>query len=150
MIGLIDYEEAFYLWRVHKLDFAIWMISFLGTLFLGAELGLCIAVVVCLLSVIYESAYPHTAILGKLPGTNVYRNIKQYPNAQIYNKLVIARIDAPIYFANIQHVREKLEKYEQNTSKNQEDIDADTEMKFMIVDFSPVSHIDSSALHILK
>jgi hypothetical protein len=34
--------------------------------------------------VIYESANPHMAILGRLPGTAVYRNIKQYPDAITY------------------------------------------------------------------
>jgi len=149
VLNLLDFDEAIYLWRVHKLDFFIWFISFLGTIFLGAEKGIGIAVIISLLSVIYESAYPHTAVLGKLPGTNVYRNIKQYPNAQRYNQLIIARIDAPLYFANIQHVREKMQKYEQN-ALNADSINGKEEIKFMIVDCSPVSHIDSSALHILK
>lgn len=34
--------------------------------------------------VIYESANPHMAILGRLPGTAVYRNIRQYPDAVTY------------------------------------------------------------------
>ena len=116
----------------------------MGTLFLGAEKGLGIAVAISLLLVTYESAYPHTAVLGKLPGTNVYRNVKQYPTAQTYKKLVVTRIDAPIYFANVQHVRDKLQKYEMNAAKNEGDV------KFVIVDCSPVSHIDTSALHILQ
>lgn len=149
VLNLFDYEEAMYLWRVHKLDFAIWFTSFLGTLFLGAEKGIAIAIIISLLSVIHESAYPHTAVLGKLPGTNVYRNIKQYPNAQRYNQIVITRIDAPVYFANVQHVREKLQKYEENAVTIDE-VDEGNKIKFMIVDCSPVSHVDSSALHILK
>jgi len=143
VFGLLDYEEGMYLWRVHKLDFSVWLFSFMGTLFLGAEKGLGIAVAISLLLVTYESAYPHTAVLGKLPGTNVYRNVKQYPTAQTYKKLVVTRIDAPIYFANVQHVRDKLQKYEMNAAKNEGDV------KFVIVDCSPVSHIDTSALHIL-
>jgi len=89
VFGLLDYEEGIYLWNVHKLDFCVWFMSFVGTLFLGAEKGLGIAVALSLLLVTYESAYPHTAVLGKLPGTNVYRNIKQYPKAQMYHQLVI-------------------------------------------------------------
>ena len=152
MFGLLDYEEAIYLWRVHKLDFSVWLISFIGTLFLGAEKGLGIAVCLSLLLVTYESAYPHTAVLGKLPGTNVYRNIKQYPKAQRYHQLVITRIDAPMYFANIQHVRDKLQKYELNAASELDKLNdkSGKSIKFMVVDCSPVSHIDTSALHILK
>ena len=76
VISLVDYEEAIYLWKVHKFDFSNWMFAFLGTLFLGVELGLGIAVGLSLMLVVFESAYPHTAVLGRLPGTTEYRNIK--------------------------------------------------------------------------
>lgn len=47
------------------------------------------------------------AFLGRLPGTTVYRNIQQYPEAYTYHGIVIVRIDAPIYFANISHIKER-------------------------------------------
>ena len=40
------------------------------------------------------------AVLGHLPGTTVYRNSHQYPEAYTYNGIVIVRVDASIYFAN--------------------------------------------------
>ena len=48
-----------------------------------------------------QMGFPHTAILGRLPGTNVYRNVKQYPEAQTIPGLLIVRIDAPFYFASV-------------------------------------------------
>lgn len=51
----------------------MWVTSFCGTVFLGVEFGLATAIALALLFVIYESAYPHTAVLGNLPGTRVYR-----------------------------------------------------------------------------
>jgi len=141
VLGLLDYTEAMHLYKVHKFDFVVWCISCFGTMFLGVEIGLTIAVGVSILLVIYESAYPHTAILGRLPGTTVYRNIKQYTEAERYHGIVMCRIDAPIYFANTQHVRDKLIKYEMM---------AEEKPRFMIVDLSPVSHVDTSAMHILE
>merc|ERR1712157_124510 len=58
VLGLLDFEEALYLFRMNKVDFLVWMASFFGTLFLGAELGLIIAIGLALLFVIYESAFP--------------------------------------------------------------------------------------------
>lgn len=49
------------------------------------------------------------------------------------------RIDAPIYFANTQHVREKLIKY----------MNVTPDVHTIIMDLAPVSHIDTSGLHIL-
>jgi len=50
---------------------------------------------------------PRTAVLGRLPGTTVYRNILQYPEAFTYNGIVVVRIDAPIYFANISYIKDR-------------------------------------------
>ena len=47
------------------------------------------------------------AVLGRLPGTTVYRNVMQYPEAYIYHGIVILRIDSPIYFANINFIKER-------------------------------------------
>ena len=82
VLNLFDYEEAIYLYRVHQFDFAVWMTAFLGCLFLGVETGLAIAVIISLLIVLYESAYPHSTVLGRLPGTTYYRSIKQYSEAE--------------------------------------------------------------------
>lgn len=47
------------------------------------------------------------AVLGRLPGTTVYRNIEQYPEAYVYIGIVVVRIDAPIYFANISYIKDR-------------------------------------------
>jgi len=153
VFGLLDYPEAIYLWKVHKFDFAVWLIACLFTMFLGVEIGLATAVGVSILMVIYESAYPHTAVLGRLKGTTVYRNVKQYPNAEQYDGILLVRIDAPIYFANTQNVREKLQKYEQRAEEKLRQREIETgktgTTKYIVIELSPVSHIDSSGLHIL-
>jgi sulfate transporter 4 len=143
VVSLVDFEEAMYLWRVHKFDFGVWTFAFLGTLFLGVELGLGIAVGLSLMLVIFESAYPHTAILGRLPGTTQYRNIKNYRQAERYDGIVVVRIDAPIYFANTQNIREKVQKYENRAN-------LEKTVQFIIIEFSAVAHVDTSALHTIQ
>lgn len=155
VIGMVDYPEAMYLYRVHKFDLSVWLAAFLGTMFLGVEIGLAIAVGVSLLLVVYESVYPRTVVLGRLPGTSLYRNIKQYPDAEQYNGLLIVRIDGPLFFANALTVRDKVRKYKRVAAKELEDNDddeddTDTAIKYLILDLSPVSHIDTTALHVLE
>lgn len=150
VISLVEIDEAVYLWKVHKFDFGVWMLAFLGTLFLGVELGLGIATGLSLFLVIFESAYPHTAILGRLPGTTEYRNVKNYGQAELYDGIVVVRVDAPIYFANTQNVREKVQKY---VTKATESMKArrveDPFVHFIIIEMSAVAHVDTGALHIL-
>lgn len=144
-----DCNEALYLYRVHKFDFSVWVVAFLGTLFLGVEYGLAIAVAVSLIIVVYESVYPHTAVLGRLPGTSLYRNVKQYPGAEQYDQVVIVRIDAPLYFANAHTARDKVRKYKRVAEEELAKRSAGS-VRFIILDLSPVSHIDTTALHVLE
>ena len=55
----------------------LWVIAFLGTLFAGVLYGLIIAVGMSLIVVLYESVRPQISVLWKLPGTAIYRNVKQ-------------------------------------------------------------------------
>ena len=43
---------------------------------------------------IYETARPHTAVLGQLPNTLVYRNVRQYPEARTHEGIIVFRVDA--------------------------------------------------------
>ncbi|CAD5194223.1 unnamed protein product [Musa acuminata subsp. malaccensis] len=150
VMGLVDYEEAIFLWCLDKKDFLLWTITFITTLFFGIEIGVLIGVGVSLAFVIHESANPHIAVLGRLPGTTVYRNILQYPEAYTYNGIVIIRIDSPIYFANISYIKDRLREYEldlDGSTKRGPDVGR---IYFVIIEMSPVTYIDSSAVQALK
>ncbi|CAN6195313.1 unnamed protein product [Urochloa humidicola] len=99
--------------------------------------------------VIHESANPHIAVLGRLPGTTVYRNTLQYPEAYTYNGIVVVRIDAPIYFANISYIKDRLREYELNLPNSNRGLDVGR-VYFVILEMSPVTYIDSSAIQALK
>ncbi|CAF1785398.1 unnamed protein product [Brassica napus] len=148
--GLVDYDEAIFLWRVDKRDFTLWAITSTTTLFFGIEIGVLVGVGFSLAFVIHESANPHIAVLGRLPGTTVYRNVKQYPEAYTYNGIVIVRIDSPIYFANISYIKDRLREYEVAVDKYTTRGPEVERNSFVILEMSPVTHIDSSAVEALK
>ncbi|CAN6565661.1 hypothetical protein C1H46_003354 [Malus baccata] len=150
VIGLVDYDEAIFLWGVDKKDFLLWTITATTTLFLGIEIGVLIGVGVSLAFVIHESANPHIAVLGRLPGTTVYRNIQQYPEAYTYNGIVIVRIDAPIYFANISYIKDRLREYEVEVDRSTSRGPEVERIYFVIIEMAPVTYIDSSAVQALK
>ncbi|ONI24156.1 hypothetical protein PRUPE_2G227400 [Prunus persica] len=150
VIGLVDYEEAIFLWGVDKKDFLLWTITSTTTLFLGIEIGVLVGVGVSLAFVIHESANPHIAVLGRLPGTTVYRNTQQYPEAYTYNGIVIVRIDAPIYFANISYIKDRLREYEVEVDRSTSRGPEVERIYFVIIEMAPVTYIDSSAVQALK
>ncbi|XAR72053.1 hypothetical protein NMG60_11018550 [Bertholletia excelsa] len=148
--GLVDYNEAIFLWRVDKKDFLLWILTSATTLFFSIEIGVLVGVGVSLAFVIHESANPHVAVLGRLPGTTIYRNIQQYPEAYTYNGIVIVRVDAPIYFANISYIKDRLRDFEfevDNSPKRGPEVGR---IYFVIIEMAPVTYIDSSAVHALK
>ncbi|CAN1798364.1 Probable sulfate transporter 4.2 [Linum perenne] len=150
VVGLVEYEEAIFFWRVDKKDFLLWMITCTLTLFLGIEIGVLIGVGVSLAFVIHESANPHIAVLGRLPGTTVYRNIQQYPEAYTYHGIVIVRIDAPIYFANTNFIKDRLRDYEVSVDTSACRGPEVERIYFVILEMSPVTYTDSSAIQALK
>ncbi|CAN0837014.1 Sulfate transporter 4.1, chloroplastic [Linum grandiflorum] len=150
VIGLVEYDQAIFLWRVDKKDFLLWIITCTMTLFLGIEIGVLVGVGVSLAFVIHESANPHIAVLGRLPGTSVYRNIQQYPEAYTYHGIVIVRIDAPIYFANTSFIKDRLREYEVSADTSGRRGPEVERIYFVILEMSPVTYIDSSGIQTLK
>ncbi|KAK9809119.1 hypothetical protein WJX72_009585 [[Myrmecia] bisecta] len=142
VIGLFNYTEWFYLWKVNKFDWIVMNAALFGVMFAGIEKGLAIAIGLSVLLVLYKVAFPHTARLGRLPNTSVYRNVKQYDEAKEIPGLLLLRIDAPLYFANVLPIRDTLDKYERIALQR-------GPVYYIIVDLSPVSDIDASALHML-
>jgi hypothetical protein len=57
--------------QTHLRDFMVWLVAFVCTLFLGIELGLAMAIGLAILIVVFESAFPHTAVLGRVDRTTV-------------------------------------------------------------------------------
>ncbi|MEK5066873.1 MULTISPECIES: sulfate permease [Bacillaceae] len=134
--GLIDAKEAVHLFKVKKADGWTLLITFIATLTLGIEQGILVGIGVSLLLFIWRSAYPHIAELGYLSDQNIFKNVKYYPNAKTYENLLIYRIDASLYFANIAFVEEKL----------QQAILEKANINKVILDFSGVNSMDAIAL----
>eukprot|EP00798_Chlamydomonas_sp_ICE-L_P001368 gene1368-32732_t len=68
--GLFEFEQAIYLWKVNKMDLVCWLASCFGCLFISIDIGLAIAVGLAIAIALYQSAFPHTAVLGRLHGNS--------------------------------------------------------------------------------
>ncbi|KAL6568122.1 putative sulfate transporter 3.4 [Orobanche hederae] len=145
VIGLIDYESAYKLWKVDKLDFLACLCSFLGVLFISVPLGLTIAVGVSVFKILLHVTRPNIVILGNIPGTQIYPNISRYRDAvRVPNFLIIA-VEAPVYFANSTYLQERISRCireeEEWLVSNKRD-----HLKCVILDMTVVTAIDTSGL----
>lgn len=106
--GLVEVSEARHLFKVKPSDGFTMLLTFLVTLGFGVEAGIISGVIFSLLLFIWRSAHPHIAELGWLADEGVFRNITRYPGAVVPAGLLLLRIDASLYFANMSFVEDWL------------------------------------------
>ena len=105
VLNLIDVREMRHIAHVKRSDLVGLGVAFVATLALGIELGILVAVVASMLVVFARMSTPHTAHLGRIPGTTSYRNLERFPEAETDTGIRVVRIDAAMSFANAQFVK---------------------------------------------
>ncbi|XP_041113572.1 pendrin-like isoform X2 [Polyodon spathula] len=96
------------LWRQNKTDSIIWVVTCAASIILGLDLGLLAGLVFELATVVIRTQFPTCAALGNVPGTDIYKNIKDYKNIEELSGIKIFRCNAPIYFANMDFFKDRL------------------------------------------
>lgn len=140
VVGFIDIKEAIHLWKTNRTDFAMLFVTFISTLGVGIEQGIAVGVVLSLLMVVYRATKPHYATLGNVPGTIHYRNTQRFDEVEEIAHTLIFRFDADLYFVNTNFFKEQIEKEIEMRGD---------QLKYLILSAESISHVDSSALHML-
>ncbi|KAL9401466.1 hypothetical protein Peur_005315 [Populus x canadensis] len=149
MLGLIDYEAAIGLWKVDKCDFIVCVSAYIGVVFGSVEIGLVIAVTISLLRMLLSVARPRTFLLGNIPNSMIFRSIDQYPIANNIPGVLILQIDAPVYFANANYLRERISRwiYEEDEKLKST---GGSSLQYVILDLSAVGSTDTSGISMFK
>ena len=145
VIGLIDYRGAIHLWKLDKLDFLVFLCSFVGVLFFSVQLGLGIAVGVSVLKIILHVTRPNTTVLGNIPGTQIYRSINCYENALREPCFLILSIESPILFANSTYLQERVLRWVREEEERIQEND-ESALECVILDMTAVTAIDTSGI----
>jgi SulP family sulfate permease len=141
VFGLIKVKETYRLWRGSKRDFWMWIVTFVFTATFGIIQGVLIGVVVSLLVLLARSTIPHYAVLGRIDGTNYFRNISRFKDVIINPEILILRFDSELYFANADYFFQKINTLAQEKGKA---------LKLIVLDFESVNGMDSSSSDSLK
>ncbi|RDX88869.1 High affinity sulfate transporter 2, partial [Mucuna pruriens] len=146
VVGLVNIDAVILLWKIDKFDFVACMGAFFGVIFKSVEIGLLIAVAISFAKILLQVTRPRTALLGKLPGTSIYRNIQQYPKATQINGMLIVRVDSAIYFSNSNYIKERILRWliDEEAQRTKSGL---TRIQYLIVEMSPVTDIDTSGIH---
>jgi len=109
--AMLHLSKPGYLWDLlarDRREFAVAAIVVAGELTLGVPQGIGLGVVLALVMLIYRTTHPHGAVLGQLPGTEAYRDIRHHPEALTFPGLLIWRPGGDLFFASIGHLGDGL------------------------------------------
>jgi SulP family sulfate permease len=136
---LIDLRTAVAAWRYDRNDGAVLVATAAGVLLLGIEAGLTAGVVLSLLLYIWRASRPHLAVLGRLPGSEHFRNVKRYQDLETWPHLLLLRVDEHLSFANSAYLEQVLMEHVARAPK----------LKHLVLVCSGINGIDFSALEML-
>jgi high affinity sulfate transporter 1 len=108
-IGLIKPAEFGEILKIRLNEFTWAIAAFAGVVALGTLKGIVVAIVLSLVGLAYQAADPPVYVLGRKLGTNVFRpRTKEHPEDESFPGLLILRPEGRIFFANAEHIAEKM------------------------------------------
>ncbi len=108
-IGLIKPAEFREILSVRRTEFTWALTAFAGVVLVGTLKGIIVAIIVSMIALAYQAADPPVYVLGRMPGTNVFRpRSKEHPDDETYPGLLLLRLEGRIFFVNAERIAEKI------------------------------------------
>ena len=126
-------------WRYDRGDGIAEIVTLLGVLVLGIEAGIGLGIIITFISYLRKTSRPHIAVVGRIPETAHYRNIKRH-SVETWQHLLLLRIDESITFANVSYIEDFISGELRRLAN----------IKHIILILASVSDIDATALEALE
>lgn len=139
VMSLVDCTMLKRTWNYSKADCSAIAATILATLTLGVELGISTGVVMSVLIHLYKTSTPHYAIIGRVPGTEHFRNVLRH-KVETEQDVLSVRIDESLYFANARFLEDLFSEL----------VVTRPQLKHIVLMCSAVNSIDTSALESLE
>ena len=139
VLSLVDVKTPRHIWRYSKPDFAAMAATVLVTLLAGVEPGVIAGVGLSLALFLWRASRPHAAIVGRVPETEHFRNVKRH-KVLTDPRILTIRIDESLTYLNARWLEEFV----------LEQVAEHPELRHLILMCSAVNAIDASALESLE
>lgn len=139
VLSLVDLGALKRTWDYSRSDFAAMLATILLTLAEGVELGIIAGVGLSVLLYLYRTSKPHSAIVGRVPGTEHFRNVDRF-EVETCSQVLTLRVDESLYFANARYLEDLV--YDLVAQK--------PEVKHLVLMCPAINLIDASALESLE
>jgi MFS superfamily sulfate permease-like transporter len=134
VFGMINVKEMRRLRHVARADFWIATAAIIGVLSAGVLAGVMFGIALSVVWLVYVSAAPYMPVLGRQPGTQVFRSVDEYPDSETYPGLLVLGFDAGLFFASADALEDEL---------REQALRADPPLHTIVVDFEGINFIDS-------
>ncbi|XP_072927251.1 solute carrier family 26 member 10 isoform X3 [Hemitrygon akajei] len=104
----LQFQDLPQLWRVSRMDFMVWVVTWLAVITLNADLGLAVGVVFSMMTVIYRTQRADCSVLGRASNTEIYRPMEENSMCHEIPGLKILAYNAPIYYGNKSFFRDAM------------------------------------------
>lgn len=139
IVPLVKLRNIFHTWHYDKGDGIAELMTLIGVLALGIEEGIMLGIFLTFISHVRKSSRPHIAVVGRIPNTKHYRNIKRH-KVETWENLLLLRIDENITFTNVNFIEEFIESELRNAPN----------VRHIVLIFTSVSDIDMTAIEALE
>ncbi len=139
VLSLVDFSILKRAWNFSRADFAAVSVTILLTLLLGVEVGVTAGVVTSVLVHLYKTSRPHMAVVGRVPGTEHFRNVLRH-EVETQPHVLSLRLDESLYFPNARYLEDQLAALAADKP----------ELTDVVLMFAAVNEIDLSALESLE
>ncbi|OII74438.1 STAS domain-containing protein [Cryptosporidium andersoni] len=120
MCRIIDFSYVLNLYKVRSIDTIFWIVAFIGTISAGIIYGLVFPLFLSTIYLIRFLYRPKIDILGRLPGTLLFKSINKFPQALEFPYIKIIRFEGPLSYININHFITQIQNIIQNWLNNNE------------------------------
>ena len=139
VLSLVDFRTPQHIWHYSKPDFAAMAATVLVTLLAGVEPGVIAGVGLSLALFLWRASRPHAAIVGRVPETEHFRNVRRH---QVLTdpRILTIRIDESLTYLNARWLEEFV----------LEQVAEHPKLRHLILMCSAVNAIDASALESIE
>ena len=134
VFGMIDIPELRRLYRVKRFDFWIAAAAILAVLSAGVLAGVVIGIALSLVWLVYVATKPGMPVLGREPGTQVFRDVEENPGDETFPGIAVVRLDGGLFFATADALEERVRGLVQ---------EGDGAVHAVVLDFEGVDLVDS-------
>jgi sulfate permease, SulP family len=107
--SLIQPAEFRAVLSVRSMEFRWALVACAGVLVFGTLQGIVVAIIVSMIGLAGQTAFPRVSVIGRMRGADVLRPISpEHPDDETFDGLLIVRPEGRLFFVNAQYVAEQV------------------------------------------